>query len=339
MLRLTSEGRRGLWWLALASFAAACGGAEATAPGVDIGSTLVLTTTNLPALDPARDGAYEAWVVDAAGRAHSAGRFSAVAGEVVLESPAAGVRAFEVTIEPPGDVDDQPSPLRVLRGDFARGRAELSVVEAITRGGPFEETPGTFTMFSPSDNHTAPYPSHEEAGVWLFNTRPRETPQNDMWVRLAPLGAAWVYEGWMVRDLGSANEIWLSYGKFLPDATGALSQKDDTGWGPFSGVIDFRTGSVEEFPGDDWISNPLGFPFPAELSLPLNLREKNAAGELRWTHVITVEPATDRGEPIGSERPFLIRPYRDSFGDLKAGDPRPITYRPEAVPRGLVEVR
>jgi len=340
MVGPNTAGRRGRSWLALAAVAAACGGgSDATAPGVDAGNTIVLTTTGLPALDPARDGVYEAWVVDAGGHAYSLGRFTPGSGETRFESPAAGVRVFEVTVEPPGDVDGRPSALRVLRGDFARGRAELSVVDAVTRDGPLEETPGTFTMFTPSDNHTAPYPSHEEAGVWLFNVRPRETPQNDMWVRLTPLHAGWTYEGWMVRDFGTPGEIWLSYGKFLPDVTGALSDKDDTGWGPFSGVVDFRTGSVEEFPGDDWISNPLGFPFPSELTLPLNLREKNTSGQLRWTHVITIEPASDRGEPIGSEHPFVLRPYRDLFGDLGSGVPRKITYRPEAVPHGLVEVR
>lgn len=277
--------------------------------------------------------------MDAAGRAHSAGRFVAPSGEIHLESPTDGVRAFEITVEPTGDTDDQPSATRLLRGEFTRGRAELSVVNGVSHGGPLAATPGTFTMFTPSDNHTAPYPSHEEAGVWLFNVRPRETSQNDMWVRLTPLHAGWTYEGWMVRDLGSVSEIWLSYGKFLPDATGAVSQKDDTGWGPFSGVVNFRTESVENFPGDDWISNSLGYPFPAQLTLPLNFREKDAAGQLRWTHMITVEPASDRGEAIGSERPFILRPYRDSFGDQGAGVPRNITYRPDGVPRGLVEVR
>jgi hypothetical protein len=340
MVNSSIAGRRGRTWLTLASIAAAAcgGGTDATAPGVDAGSTLVLTTTGLSALDPARDGTYEASVIDADGRAYSLGRFGAGA-ETRFESPVAGVRTFQVTVEPPGDVDDRPSALRVLRGNFARGRAELSVVDAVTRGGPFEETPGTFTMFTPSDNDTAPYPSHEEAGVWLFNVRPRETPQNDMWVRLAPLHVGWTYEGWMVRDLGTAGEIWLSYGKFLPDVTGALSEKDDTGWGPFSGVVNFRTDAIENFPGDDWISNPLGYPFPAALTLPLNLREKNAAGQLRWTHVITIEPASDRGEAIGSERPFVLRPYRDLFGDFGSGVPRKITFHPDAVPRGLVEVR
>ena len=315
-----------------------CGGGDAAGPAVPAGATIALTA-GLPPLDAAREGAYEAWVVDGAGSARSAGRFTPADGEILFSSPTEGGRQFWITVEPPGDADDQPSPRLLLRGLFTRGRAELTVVDAVTRGGlPLQSTPGTFTMFSPSDNQTG-YPSHEEAGVWLFNVRPRETPQNDMWVRLAPLHPGWTYEGWMVRDLATANEIWLSYGKFLPDVTGALNDKDDTGWGPFSGVVDFVDGSVENFPGDDWISNPLGYPFPGQLALPLNLREKDAAGQLRWTHIISIEPATDRGEAIGSERPFFIRPYRDSFGDQSAGVPRNITFRPDGVPRGVVEVR
>ncbi len=324
--------------MALTSSFSCRGGGDAAGPAVPAGATLVLTAS-LPPLDAARDGAYEAWVVDGAGGAHSAGRFTSSVGEIRFSSPAAGAREFQVTVEPPGDADDQSSARLLLRGRFTGGRAELTVVDAVTRGGlPLQPTPGTFTMFSPSDNETG-YPSHEEAGVWLFNVRPRETPQNDMWVRLAPLRPEWTYEGWMVRDYESPNEIWLSYGKFLPDVTGALSEKDDTGWGPFSGIVNFRTESIENFPGDDWISTPLGYPFPAQLTLPLNLREKNTSGQLRWTHVITIEPISDRGEPVGSERPSFLRPYSDSFGDANAGVPRNITYRPNGVPRGTVEVR
>jgi hypothetical protein len=131
----------------------------------------------------------------------------------------------------------------------------------------------------------------------------------------------------------------LSYGKFLPDYTGAVNSRDDTGWGPFSGVLDFKTAGEEEFPGDDWISNPLNLPFPKDLTLPLNLRETNAAGQLRWTHVITIEPMSNKGEPIGSERPFFIRPYQDAFGSAGPGIARSITFRPENVPSGRAEAR
>jgi hypothetical protein len=189
-------------------------------------------------------------------------------------------------------------------------------------------------MFSPSDNHMNGYPSFEECGVWLFNIAPRLTPQNDAWVRLTPLTPGWTYEGWMVRDHGAAGAIWLSYGKFLPDESGAVAARDNTGWGPFSGVDDFATAGEEEFPGDDWFANPLGFPFPAALSLPLDLREKDASGAGRWTHIITIEPRRDMGEAFGSERPFAIRPYRDTFGDAGPGSPRAITFRADGVPTG-----
>jgi hypothetical protein len=324
---------------ALALAALACGGSDTTGPRIEAGTVLTLTTVGLPALDPAREGHYEAWVIDGAGRAHSAGRFTGGAA-VSLASPVGDVRAFEVTIEPPGDSDDRPSEQRLLRGALRGAAAALAIEGAVTRADlALRASPGTFTMFSPSDNSWAGYPSNEEAGVWLFNVRPRETPQNDTWVRLSQLQAGWTYEGWMVRDFGAPNAIWLSYGKFVPDQTGALSGRDDTGWGPYSGVLDFRTGGEEEFPGDDWISNPLNFPFPSGLTLPLNLREKTASGAHRWTHVITIEPALDRGEPIGSERPFFMRPYRDPFGDGGPGVPRAITFHPDAVPRGTVEVR
>jgi len=325
--------------LAFALGALACGGADAAGPRIEAGTTLTLTAVSLPTLDPERDGRYEAWMIDGAGRAYSAGKFEG-GGSVSLVSPVAGVRAIEVTVEPPDDTDDRPAEQRLLRGTLRGAAAELTIEGAVTQGDvALRASPGTFTMFSPSDNSWAGYPSNEESGVWLFNVRPRETPQNDTWVRLTQLQAGWTYEGWMVRDFGAPGAIWLSYGKFVPDLTGALSGRDDTGWGPFSGVVDFRTGGEEEFPGDDWISNPLNLPFPSELTLPLNLREKTASGASRWTHVITIEPALDRGEPIGSERPFFIRPYRDPFGDGGPGVPRPITFHPDAAPRAVVQIR
>jgi hypothetical protein len=314
-------------------------GAAPTAPRIEAGTTLLLTTVGLPILDPTREGRYEAWVIDGAGRAFSVGSFQPAA-EIPLVSPVGGVAAFEVTVEPPGDTDDRPSEQWLLLGTFRGSGADLSIAGAVTQGDlALRKSPGTFTMFSPSNNSWAGYPSNEESGIWLFNVRPRETPQNDSWVRLTQLQSGWTYEGWMVRDFGASDAIWLSYGKFTPDQTGAVNGRDDTGWGPFSGVLDFRTGGEEEFPGDDWISNPLNFPFPAALTLPLNLREQTANGASRWTHIITIEPAVDRGEPIGSERPFFMRPYRDPFGDGGPAVSRVITFYGETVPHGRVDVR
>ncbi|MBI4421789.1 MAG: anti-sigma factor [Gemmatimonadetes bacterium] len=317
----------------------ACGSEPVSGPTA--GAPLSLTFTGLAALDPSTEGSYEAWVRDAGGGVASAGRFDLGSGaSVTLTLPIGDAVAIEVTYEPPGDADAGPSPHRLLQGPVVRGRADLSLIGAVTQSDlPLREHPGQFTMFTPSDNSVHGYPSFEESGVWLFNMAPRDTPQRDMWVRLTQLAPGWVYEGWMVRDLDSPSAVWLSYGKFTPDGTGALSSRDDTGWGPFSGVTDFLTAGEEDFPGDDWISNPLGYSVPGNLSLPLNLREKTAAGAGRWTHVITIEPSSDRGEAIATQRPFVVRPYRDSFGDGGPGVPRAITFRPEGVPRGQAIVQ
>jgi hypothetical protein len=319
-------------------FAIGCSG-DAVGPRIASGAALALTTTALPPLDTVREGRYVAWLIDASGQAHFASTY--VPGpSLTLTSPIDAPKTFEITLELPGAAMDRPSGRVLLRGDFNHGAAQLSVVGALTQGTLLlREHPGQFTMFSPSDNEFFGYPSHEESGVWVFNMNPGVTQQNDFYVRVTQLGAGWTYEGWMVRDFGSPQEIWLSYGKFVPDWTGALNQADDTGWGAFSGVTDFASSHLEDFPGDDWISNPLHYPFPPALSLPLNLREQDATGKLRWTHVISIEPMSDKGEPIGTERPFFLRPYADPFGDLNPGMPRTITFHKEGVPTGRVEVR
>lgn len=318
----------------------ACGGDGSAGSGPGGGATeasLVVSLQGLVPLDPVTQGHYEAWATDAAGRTISLGILDvADGGAATLRGrfPAAQPASVVITVQRPGDAGT-PSPQRLLQGNWRNGRATLAVEGVLTRGDlPLKQIPGQFTMFSPSDNYKNGYPSFEECGVWLFNMQPRQTPQNDQWVRLTPLTPGWIYEGWMVRDIGAPDAIWLSYGKFLPDASGAVASRDDTGWGPFSGVEDFQTAGEEEYPGDDWFSNPLGFPFPSVLTLPLDLREKDAKGRGRWTHVITIEPITDQGEAIGSERPFAVRPYRDDFGDAAPGIPRSITFRPDGVPRG-----
>lgn len=320
----------------LAVLLAACASGPTSSAGP--GTELVLSFQGLPLLDPATEGRYEVWLVVSGGQRRSAGVFSP-GGAVVLPMSAPAM-AIEITVEPPADDDPGPSAQTLLRGEMVRGRADLVVAGALTQGRlPLTQVPGQFTMFTPSDNKESGYPSHEESGTWLFNMAPHDTPQDDMWVRLAQLRTGWVYEGWMVRDYGTPQAVWLSYGKFLPDQTGAVNQRDDTGWGPFSGVLDFQTAGAEEFPGDDWIANPLGFPIPGTLSLPLDLREKDPTGGFRWTHVITIEPAWNRGEAITSERPFGIRPYRDPFGDGPPGGPRTITFHQDGVPRGTATVR
>lgn len=322
----------------LACLGAGCGDGEPSTAAAPAEVRLVLS--GVRALDPTTEGRFEAWAIAATGPPVSLGQFDWRGEPVILELPAIAARAIEVTVEPPQDPDPGPSPQRLLAGTLQGGSATLTVEGALTQGAlALRAAPGQFTMFSPSDNAERGYPSFEESGVWLFNMNPRGTQQNDSWVRLTQLQEGWVYEGWVVRDYGSPGAIWLSYGKFRPDQTGAVTHRDDTGWGPFSGVLDFRTSGEEEYPGDDWIANPLGLPWPAGLSLPLNLREVTPGGQQRWTHVITIEPAWNAGEAVTVERPFLVRPYRDPFGLGGPGEPRDITYREDGVPRGSATIR
>ena len=342
MSRRAASGWRGA--LAVASLAvvtlavAACGGDPSGTTGPTAGARLQLTVSGLVALDAVTQGRYEAWSLDASGGATSLGTLAVSgtqAATLDVAFPSSTPSSILVTVQAPGDAATTPSVHRLLTDDFRNDRATLEVDDALTLGGlALKQLPGQFTMFSPSDNYKNGYPSFEECGVWLFNMAPRLTPQNDMWVRLTPLTSGWTYEGWMVRDYGAADAIWLSYGKFVPDASGAVTTRDDTGWGAYSGVMDFKTAGEEEFPGDDWFANPLGFPLPSSLHLPLDLREKTSSGASRWTHVLTIEPMSDKGEAIGSERPFAVRPYRDAFGDGAPGIARTITFRPDGVPRG-----
>ena len=327
--------------LAFSLLVAAAGcGSDGPTGSVPAGASLAVSVTGLAPLDATTGGRYEAWVVDRGGVSHSLGNVDPRAGaSLSFSNPVADPATFVITYEPRGDTDPAPSPHRLLAGALQGGRARLSVEGAITASDlPLRDRPGQFTMFSPSDNFRNGYPSNEESGIWLFNMAPRETQQGDMWVRLTQLQPGWVYEGWMVRDIDAPNAVWLSYGKFLPDASGTINTRDDTGWGEFSGVTDFLKGE-EEFPGDDWISNPLGYQVPGGLTLPLNLREKSAAGAGRWTHLITIEPSSDRGEPVTTPVPFTVRPYRDPFGDGAPGAPRTITFRADGVPRGEVTIR
>jgi hypothetical protein len=327
--------RSSLKMLATVAGVIACdGGTDATS--IPSGTELSITVAGLAPV-----GTFEVWVTDAQGTAISLGTLEPGAGSTMTAaSPVDDPRSIFLTWEREGDTDPAPSPHRLLAGQFRGGRAELTVAGALTQGSlPLNERPGQFTMFSPSDNDVHGYPSFEESGVWLFNMEPRVTAQGDMWVRLAQLRDGWVYEGWMVRDIDSPSAIWLSYGKFTPDQTGAINARDDTGWGPFSGVVDYATAGEEEFPGDDWIANPLALPFPSGLTLPLDLRERDDRGRFRWTHVITIEPSSDRGERVGSERPFIVRPYRDAFGGGGPGLARTITFRADAVPNGTVQRR
>ena len=344
---------------AAALCAAACWacGDEATGPPVLETVELELDIVNLAALTPA-EGTYEGWAIDAEGGIHSVGQFQVTGTDsqrVELASPVRNPTDIMVTVQRPGDPAGQPSMLKVMGGSVEGGRAVLDVNRYLTAGVPLEERPGTHVLFTPSDNAELGFPSNEDAGIWLFNVDPDVGVPDSLnpafYLTFTPLTRGWAYEGWIVRDHGTADEVWLSYGQFETDPFRKARSRDETGLGPFSGQIDYREAMPLEiqFPGDDWVANPLDLPIPGDLTLPLDLNGCladraicEAAGQewgpSRYTHVITIQPWNDRDVEPWQRRPFFIRPYRNPIGETDWQTPRRVDFFPDELPRGKVRL-
>lgn len=327
--------------------------------GLSVGTTVGLDLQGLKSLDPTIEGTYQAWVVDGSGVVHSAGRFGLEdQSHVVLENPTGDPASLIITIEPPGDDDDEPSDMALLGGTFDGARAELTIDGFVTSGVGLREEIGSHALFTPANNAWMGYPSIEDAGIWVFNLHATDDPMqregldlsSEFFLKVTPLMEAWVYEGWVVYDYGQPGECWVSYGKMEAGDFDRLNRQDNTGFGPFSGYMDYVANPVaiqHNFPGDDWVENPYGYPVPCGLEIPFDLNGNESLDiKSRWTHVITIEPASDMlaespeldpAAPL-SARPFFIQPYRNPIGEGLADEARVILYNPEGVPRGTAQL-
>lgn len=322
--------------------------------GIRIGALVTLQFESLRNLDPVTEGSYEAWLIQGSGAPVSLGRFQIPpGGHLLLPGTIDEGWTVMITVEPPGDEDDMPSDTWLLGGRLEGRTTELTIEGYVTAGTPLERDIGTHVLFTPANNAWDPYPSSEDAGIWVFNMHTTDNPMrregvdmsSDFFLKSTPLREGWVYEGWIVYDYGLPNECWVSYGKWDSGPFNRMNEPDNTGFGPFSGFIDYVGNGLallHNFPGDDWVENPYDLPVPCGLELPFDL---NGGGpqnlDSRWTHVITIEPARDR--PVESPfvdpaaptlaRPFLIQPYRNPFGEGVWDEPRVIDYNPDGIPR------
>ncbi len=345
MFEVTVTGIAKTWPLLLVSVVLACADGTAEPQPGDIAVRVELV--GLRALDASTEGSYEAWTFSPDGMAFSAGRFVPTGNAVTVRSRIANPARFSITVEPPGDNDDRPSIHDLLGGEFVGGSATLTIVRSVTGVDDLEADPGHHALFTPSNNPDLSFPSIEDAGLWVFAPVPSQTKHNSHFLRLTPLRAGWIYEGWIVYDYGTATECWISYGKFLPDGFREVNTRDDTGLGIFSGQVDYVNAMPVDvdMPGDDWVSNIHGMPVPCGLTLPFDLNgqradEPPAFEEIpsRWTHVITIEPIFDRGEDLLAERPFVMQPYRNPFGQGPPNEGREVEYHPEFVPGGTATI-
>lgn len=315
-----------------------------------IGAEMELVLAGLSAVDPSTVGAFEVWLHTAEGDKVSVGRLTSlptvrgVEYSFPFQLSVAKPVGISVTLEPPGDQDAQPSPYVLLAGDFQGDGALLTIVGQVTDSLPLEPEPGAHSLFTSSNNIALGYPSMENSGLWMFNVRRKLNKHGTREVHVTPLKPSWLYEGWIVRDFGTADEIWIPFGKFRPDKFGMLSSRDDTGSGPFSGDEDYLNGGVEDVPGDEWttskVADQLGVRLPGDLDLPLAVDAvAPETGEAVWTHVMTIEPAFDEGEPLYADRPFILRPYRNPIGEGRPGDGRVIKFYEAELPRAEARIR
>ncbi|HEX7119625.1 MAG TPA: hypothetical protein VF212_12595 [Longimicrobiales bacterium] len=323
--RFASIGAAGVLWIA-----AACTDAPTA---LDAGTAMELVLEGVRPLDPQEEGTLALWITTAAGDTIAAGRLDlSGAGEpgtvrLPFTLPADDPLGVVVTLEPPGDDDDRPSAFPLLAGDFHDGAATLGIEGALTTGRPLEEAPGAHSLFTTSNNVEEGYPSDENAGIWLFSLIPSRNRHGTREVHVTPLRPGWIYEGWIVYRYGTPEEFWISYGKYRPDVHGLLTSRDNTGSGVFSGDVDYVNGGVEDVPGEEWTTDRLGYEMPGGFALPLAVDAVDpATGDAVWTHVITIEPGFDEFEPLLTERPFLVRPYRNPIGAGGPGVPRVIEY-------------
>lgn len=307
------------------------------------GSEMELVIEGLSAVDPATVGEFEVWVHLAGGTSISVGRVTDLPAEpghqtlFPFEMPVDAPVSISVTLEPPGDDNDEPSPYVLLAGQFTGDRAMLTVNGQVTTGEPLEPEPGAHSLFTTSNNVRLGYPSFERSGIWMFSMRARRNKHGTREVRLTQLQPSWMYEGWIVRDFGTADELWISFGKYRPDFFGLLTSRDDTGSGPYSGDEDYLNAGVEDVPGDEYttsvVADQLGVQLPGNLEMPILLDEVDpATGVAVWTHIITIEPAFDEDEPFYTNHPFILRPYRNPIGEGRPSEPRVIQFIPDNIP-------
>ena len=216
-----------------------------TTPASTAGTAEVALSLN--GLEPLAAGHYEGWAVTGDVKL-STGKFAIAAdGSLVgldgapidvfsTDGDAAAADTFVLTIEPDGDVDDQPSGIIVLVGPLTAGVAALSF--PVDLGGVL----GGYILATPTDDDD----TNDVAGLWFLDP---SGPSAALDVPALPAG--WVYEGW-----GVTQGTPLSTGRFsTPDGPDAAA--------PYSGPND-----GPPFPGEDFLTN-----LPASITAPVNLAD------------------------------------------------------------------
>ena len=279
--------------------------------------TVDVTFQNLAVLDPATEGSYEGWVIDASGP-QSTGKFVLdPSGMHTFEIPIAEPMMFVLTVEAPGDSDAIPSDQKLLGGPFANGVATLSALGfvSVDASADFAASPGTHVLLTPTTAAT----TDDDGGIWMIDPGTGTST-----VSLPALTTGWTYEGWVVYGPGTTMQTAISYGKYEPQVDGTLSVRDSDAAGPLSGAPG-NLMAGPPVPGGDFVMAN-GETVPNGIALPFDFNGDDVLiGDSQWMHVISIEPSFDGGEASLDAVPFQLKPFGNPFGDGGPTDMRTIT--------------
>jgi hypothetical protein len=260
-------------------------------------ATIELETIGLEALTGGSD--YQGWLI-VNGQTIPTTKFKDPTGIVRLEVLASDLEEatqFILTVEPVGDVNNEPSSAKILIGNFSGTAAQLTFQSVVA---DLSSTSGQFYLATPTDNVGGTDNGNDEFGVWFMDGA------NAPGLSLPTLASGWKYEGWV-----NFGDKILSTGTFS-NVVGV----DDGNFFKGSG------GTVPAFPGEDFLILPAQVPISG-ITLPAAVTSKKV--------FITVEPFEDR-----DPNPFFIEPLSATAGiTTGSGNSIPMISN-TAVPSGRV---
>lgn len=223
----------------------------ATTIAVDLAGPTTATartslTLSLDGLETLSSGHYEGWAIFgddklSTGKFNigSGGGLETLGGGAITsfdgDADLTGADAIVLTIEPDGDVDDEPSGIVVLSGSLNGTSASLAF------GASFASASGSYILATPTNDPTG----NETGGIWFL-----DPSDGSAGLSLPTLPDGWVYESW-----GVTQGVPLSGGRFTDVATTDMGA-------PFSGP-----NAGPPFPGEDFVANlPSGITPPVDLA-------------------------------------------------------------------------
>jgi hypothetical protein len=195
-----------------------------------------------------------------------------------------------VTLEPPGDHDQSPSPYVIISGPLTV--ANDSIYGSLTIGGDealgsvgrrlIQGSHGFFMFDTPTDTSQSCF-----RGIWFCDTNQVSTLPTGI---ALPSSSAWKYEGWVADTNDPQFPVYYSTGKFSDPG-----YPDEDGAGPCAG-----SSQPYNKPGQDWVQSncPPGKPTVVNMKVGY------------YQVFITIEPKFETPGSPAYASPFFVKLFR-----------------------------